>query len=352
MSILPEIILHRALIEGFREVRKDPRMLDTLFKNLDQRSLQSIKDTVVNKPINFTVNFPREDFTVNTIALVLKNERESQVFVGDLMGATPNYGLPDPDLAISTLGGHGASTTEMSGLPEKLFGAVPVSHVESSTTSGVTTVYWDARYQEDAQQAIDFWKGTWPSSNLYVVNGSGAGQIYPILAIDKTGVDIQGVFDPQLDSSTVVDIRRASDTGLSFGEPSRVYRADVNSYNRIGSNYDVTYQFHVIAGHQEEALYLYSVLKALLIAQKPFLHAQGFEAIKLSGSDFSARTEYAPIEVFSRILILQFTYPFYFIEEVETFNAIRLRLYARDVNTPIRETSPTLLDITLGSDNA
>ena len=121
MSVIPEIVLHNVIVQGLRDIRKDPRILDVVFKNLDQVTLQAVKDSVLNQSINFTVNYPRTgELKTPTIALMLKSERESEMFLNDLMGAPPNYGVPDQEHVIDTLGGHGGSTTDLQGLPKKV----------------------------------------------------------------------------------------------------------------------------------------------------------------------------------------------------------------------------------------
>jgi hypothetical protein len=337
MSVIPEIILHRVLVQGLRGMRQDPRILDALFKNLDQVTLQAIKDTILKETINFTINYPRiEELKTPTIALLLKNEQEAQTFLGDIMGAAPHYQMPDQDLAIDTLGGHAASESDLSGLPRKWLGGIQVAEIQYDSVNDITVLFWPESQRDVVSEGLEDFGGI-PGLAVYVVDGTGAGQIHTIIDIDRNSLDIEGQFDPQLDSSSLVDIRFTDDTGLAVGEPSRVYPAGATNLYRRGANYDVQYQLSVIAGHQDEVLYLYSVLKAILFSQKYFMEDQGLFALKISGSDFAPRTEYLPNDVFQRVMILQFTYPFSFLEEIESYEQIEASL------TPTATTSTGLI---------
>jgi hypothetical protein len=168
---------------------------------------------------------------------------------------------------------------------------------------------------------------------LYVVQGTGAGQVFPILRIRSDSLDIQGTFEPSLDSTSLVDVRAPEDPRLALGEPSRSYDASATNLRRIGSQYEVTYHLHVIAGHQDEVIFLYSVIKALFLSQRPLLEAQGIMAMKISGSDFAPRTEYLPDEVFQRMMVLTFTYPFSFLQEQQVATAINVVMSPTDPAT-------------------
>jgi len=326
MSVIPEVILHRVIVNGIRSIRKDPRILDVLFKNVDQDTLQKIRDFILKKSINFTINYPRTDFKTPTIALLLKNEAEAQTFLGDVMGAAPHYDMPDQDVTIDTLGGStGASVSDLSGLPRKLIEGLTVEAITYDVANDLTTLFWPESQRTDID---DFLETIVHLSNMfmYVVGGTGAGKTYRIFDLDRNSLDIEGQFDPQLDSSSLVDIRAADTIGHADGEPSRVYTAGTTNLLRKGANFETQYQMSVLAGHQDEVLYLYSVLKGLLFSQKVYMEEQGIQALQISGSDFAPRTEYLPSEIFQRVMILRFIYPFSFLEELDTYDSIQLDL--------------------------
>jgi hypothetical protein len=327
MSVIPEIIFHKVLVNGFRAIRKDPRILDSLFKNMSQRQLAEMKEFITKNSIDFTINYPRQDtLKVPAIAMVLRNENEAQTFLGDQMGTFPHYGMPDQDMTVDTLGGHSASVSTLSGLPTKVLGPLQVSTATTNSISFTGDAY---------DQIVDLLTDPLPECmKLYVVDGAGEGQVYTIISINSNSLDIMGTFDPQLDDSSFVDIRLADETGLAYGEPSRIYNAGSRNLERIGSNYETQYQLSVLAGHQDEVIYLYSVLKALLLSQRKFLEDQGIMALQMSGSDFAPRSEFLPNEVFQRVMILRFTYPFSFIQELDGVgSSIQLNIAVRDAFT-------------------
>jgi len=318
MSVIPEILLQRVVVNGFRTLRKDPRVLDALFKNLTQEQLQNVKAFVLDTAIDFSVNYPRQDLKIPSLVLVLKNETESIPFIGDSMN-TLGVGTPVPDVDLShdTLGGHGASISGSSGLPMKLAGPLAV----------LNSVGIRVNLAESAETLVEeLLENPVGCAFLYVVKGTGAGQIFPILRIRSDSLDIQGDFESSLDGTSVVDIRAPSDPRLALGEPSRVYDAQATNLRRIGSQYEVTYHLHIIAGQQDEVIFLYSVIKALFLSQRRLLEAQGIIALKISGSDFAPKTEYLPSTVFQRMMVLTFTYPFSFLQEQEVATTIRVVL--------------------------
>lgn len=323
MSVLPEVILQKAIIAGFRAIRKDSRILDSIFRNLNQTQLQAVKDFLLKTPIDFSINFPRKEPTLPAMVLLLKSEQEGSVFLNDMLGDSSNFLTPDPDLSYDTLGGNAASTSGSSGLPVKVAGPLKVASMPDTNT---------IKFQ-DGEDITLLEKNllAFPTGclKLYVVGGSGAGDVYDIFDLDEDGVDIIGSFDSVLDSTSVVDIRKASDPEAASGEPSRVYAHD-GSYYRKGVNYQVQYNINILTAHQDETIYLYSTLKALLLSQRTFLESQGIMNLKLGGTDFAPRTEFLPDEVFQRVMTLAFESPFTFIEELETFTNINVNYWVED----------------------
>lgn len=321
MAVIPEILLQRVIINGYRKLRNDPRLLDSLFKNLPQDQQEAVKDFVLNVPVNFSVNFPRGDLKVPSLILVLKNESENIPFIGDSMqGNDPQEHL------IDTLGSHGASTSDTSGLTSLLLEDLVV---KSSDGNSVTF----APSEED--RMLELIENPVPCMLAHVVSGRGKGQVHLVTRIRQDGLDISGTFDPYLDSTSRIDLRRVhDDEAQTLGEPSRVFDAGNRSNLRTkGAEYEVNYYLHVIAGQQEEVIYLYSVIKALLISQRSMLEGQGIIALRISGSDFAPRTEYLPSEVFQRMMTLTFTYPFSFTEEIDVPDKLAVNLQPVDANT-------------------
>lgn len=317
MSVIPEVILQRAIIAGFRAMRQDNRILDAIFRHMNQDQLDNIKQFVLDTPIDFSINYPRKEPTLPALILLLKGEGEGETFLGDVMGDRSDLYVPDPELSYDTLGGNAASTSGSSGLPVKMAGPLGV---QSQTNAG--TILFDDG--EDITSLVEnILENPQGCLILYVVEGTGAGETYNILRLRSDGLDIEGAFNPPLDDTSVVDIRKPEDPMLATGEPSRVYDSE-GSYLRKGANFAANYNLHVLAGQQDQVIYLYATLKALLMSQRAFLESQGIINLKIGGSDFAPRTEFMPDEVFQRMMTLQFTTPFSFLEEQEVFSQIQL----------------------------
>lgn len=326
MSIIPEVILHKAIIQGFRQIRKDSRLIDVIFKNTHQTQLAQIKDFLLGTSIDFSINYPKKDFRVPALCLILKSEDEAQTFLGDVLGASGSDPFtPDPELSIDTLGGHATSISTSRGLPRKIAGPLAVSHQE-----GTSTIYFQEDQLEIVQQITEEAIGC---LKLYVVGGAGQGYSYNILRIRNDSLDIAVPFEVYLDNTSLVDLRVPNDPELSVGEPSRVYNTQA-ALVRKGVNYEVTYHLHILAEHQDQVIYLYTLVKALLLAQRVFLESQGIQVLKISGSDFVTRAEMLPDESFSRQMTLTFTYPFSFLEDEEAFSSIAIDILPEPADDP------------------
>jgi len=331
--MIPEILIHRAIVGGIRAVRQDPRIIDNLFKHVPRAEVDRIRTFVLENTLSFHVNYPRGDLKIPSLVLLLKTEEEAETFLGDQMGVSGHFNTPDTDISYDTYdaedallgGGHAGTVSTTSGLPRRLAGPLPVA---AGTASGITFT------DDDAKDTLAALISENPGcTNLYVVGGTGEGQVYTILRISSDSIDIDGTFVTQLDSTSFVDIREATAVGLAVGEPSQVYDSGARNLNRIGANFSTSYQLEVLAAKQEEVLYLYSIVKAILFSQKVFLEEQGIMALQISGSDFAPRSEFGPTEVYQRVLNLQFKYPFSFLKEFEVADNIVVKLTPDDCET-------------------
>lgn len=332
MSVVPEILLQRAIIDGMKGIRSNPKIINMIFKNLPVVQQEAIKDYITEAVIDFSINYPRTEIKAPAIVLMLKSETEAEQFLGDLMGAPPNYDMPDADMTMDTLGGNATSVSTPQGLPDLVVGGLLVATMLPQKQA--------VTFTEDSQDVMDevfAGHANWPSMFLYVVAGAGKGKKYRILSISSDQLDIVGTFELDLDSSSVVDLRYENAPEAAYGNPVRTYEDNIGQL-RVGANYDSQYQLDVIAGNQEEVIYLYTVLKAILFAQRKFFEAQGIMALKISGSDLAPRSELLPDEVFTRSMTVQFHYPFNFIIEQDVAKAIQITLTSvnpQGIGTPI-----------------
>jgi len=95
MSLIPEIIIQRVLVNGIRELRNNPWKSDQLFRSVPQDFAQKFQQMLVSTSIDVTVNYPREDSQFPCIAILLRGEEENNILLGDLLGGglTEDQGL-------------------------------------------------------------------------------------------------------------------------------------------------------------------------------------------------------------------------------------------------------------------
>jgi hypothetical protein len=325
--ILPERIIQKAIAHGMNLIRSDSKMLESMFRNLDQQTLSNMKEYIRTTKIDFSINYPeKEALQVPALVLVLRSEQEAETFLGDHMGTFPNNEVPYQDMTVDTDGGHGGSVSDLGGLSRPVGQGLEVSYSSANRLfigDDSLEYYVEDVYPEMLEAS---------ACTLHVVSGTGAGQVYEIISVSNSSIDIEDNFSVDLDSSSVVDIRVLESISTD-GEPSTIYSTP-GMYVRSGVHYDTQYQLQVIAGQQEEVIYLYAITKALLLMQRPYLEGQGLMVMKMSGSDFAPRGEYLPSNVFMRVLNLQFTYPFSFIEEISSPTAIEIYATPDELGSP------------------
>lgn len=322
MSIIPERVFQNEIRAGMKILRTNPRLLASLFGHLTEPEFESIVTFIVKQPITFHINYPRDELNLPSLILLMKTENESQGFLGDVLGDEPHYGLPDPQFQADS-SDTAESTSTMPGLTPKLFGNLAVV---SSAGSGVT-VEETAEWLELVEDGIGL------PAKLHVIAGTGKGQVATICKIGPTTIDIDAPFDVNLDNTSLVDVRSGDTSEQIVGEPSRALNPNAR-VARIGSNYETQYQLDIVAGHQEQVIYLYTVLQAVFFLRRKSLESQGIQALRISGSDFAPRSEFLPDEVFHRVMNLSFTRTFGMLVELEEINNIELVI---DVSDPISQ---------------
>lgn len=334
--IIPEVVLNRVLVAGLRAIRKDPRILDALFRQSDSVWRTALKSYILENSIDINFNYPRNGSPkLPAIVILLKGESEAQTFLGDVMGASPNYDVPDAEMTMETIGGHGGSVSTMQGLPRLVVGNLPVTR-SYVAEDGTYKIVLDETGLDEYEQVFSDLR-SYPSMTAYVVAGQGVGQTAQVVSIDENVLDLSSSFDPHLGSSSVVDLRLTYDPERSVGDVPRVYEPDADMI-RLGANFEAQYQVEFLAGTSDETIFLYSVVKAILFSQKAFMESQGLMALKISGAELAPRSEYAPTEAYMRTMTLTFTYPFAFVEErTDTFSNIHIDLAVRNAFTSVCE---------------
>lgn len=319
MNVIPDRVLMVALKEGLQTFRSNPKMLAVLYQNLTDPEFNDML-ALLKQAINFSFNIPRKEITPPTICVTLKSERESIQFLGDHMGTSPGWGLTPPEHTIDTLTGHSASQSTMEGLGKKLAGPL---RVETSTP---TTIYLnDIKYTEAKAMGL-LVIPTGGAVEVHVVSGTGRGKVLSVQAFGETRIDIIGEIGVLLDTTSRIDIRE-KDTLLLTGEPVRVYNEDA-VLSRKGAYYGANYTLDIIAGSQEQVIYLYILVRSILFLFKGSLEAQGLQNLVISGSDLTNKAAFVPDELFHRAMNLEFTYPASILIEEEVLSAVELCMSA------------------------
>ena len=309
MSILPELILQQTLVRGMRLFREQPNLVDILFRNLQQMEVDAIRQYLRDSAIDIALNYPEEPLSLPSIVIILKSENESQAFLGELqqsyediqtLGGSPF--LKDELLGSQTTIGSGSEATvwyQGNLLLEPTF-------AEGGTSNSLYAPYTITRL-------IDPYE-----SEVYVVTleGTGAGQrkqvnsITPSLVKGLVIIEISGTWDTNPDNTTLFKLVGPDDqTGLT-GEPSRVYDSN-DKIERLGQIYRAVYQLDINGHNQEVAIYLYNIVKALMIILRGQLLRNGvINGLQMAGSDLRPVAEYFPQLAYRRSLTLTFDYAF------------------------------------------
>jgi hypothetical protein len=74
----------------------------------------------------------------------------------------------------------------------------------------------------------------------------------------------------------------------------------------LGEFFQKTLSVLIAGSHPDQALYLYQVAKAILIAGRPALHRAGLLGVRISGGELAPEETYLPDNAFTRVLTLSF----------------------------------------------
>lgn len=321
MSVIPEFLLQTTITRGIKAFRNDHRFIDQLFRNLDQESLQLVRNFIITHTFDLAINYPRETLKVPAVIILLKSETESHAYLSDTMGVElPDEFSFDGGIEGEVIGGA-ASVSSLSGQGKAVFG--PISAISGTAN----TIKIDS-------DSYTWYLDQFRNKFIHIVAGLGAGQIRKITT-NSTNIAMVSpnwsVIVP--DSTTVFEIRDSGDEVL--GEPSKLYdRRNIKEFiERRGSIYNVSYQVQIIGDSPESTIFLYAIIKSILTLSRLFLEKHGLLNMRISGSDFQPRTEYMPDFAYMRALNIDFNIPFDVFEHFsDVLDSINLELTA---NTPI-----------------
>ena len=219
MSIIPEIIIQRVLVDGIRKVRNIPWKSEQLFRSVPRSFSEQFSTLIEKTPIDITINYPREDSQFPCIAILLRAEEETDVFLGDLLSA----GYDDTG---SLLGSEGMFYTE--------------------GESSVATSYGLGGITAEAQEIAD----------------------------------IPKIFDK---------------SKLTYKE-------------RRGSGFSCSYLLQVMTDNQDFTVFLYHLVRYIILSNITMLTVNGIHQLRLSGTDFLPQAAQQPNFVFMRGINMNFLY--------------------------------------------
>lgn len=313
--VIPEIVLHKCLIAGLRELRTEPRKLGILFRHLSQEKLTEVKELVFNKQLSIMTNFPKADTKIPVIAITLRGETESMPILGDVLGfsGAHSYVLEHP----SDYSDGGASTSSTVLPPPILIGIPVVSNIGSSLVLSEAAV--DSIVEAIQARGIT-------KANVHVTRGTGAGQVIQISRLLSPTITLVEQPAVLLSTDSVVDIRMVRDENLppEEGEPSQEYSMD-ESVMMYGAGYEVVYDLQIYAANPEQVVYLYAVIKYILMSQRRYLEMNGIQGLKIAGTDLAV-FDINSSDAFSRKMTLTFSYVFSFLENLQTFDTIQVNI--------------------------
>ena len=213
MSLVPEIIIQRVLVDGIRQVRSNSWRSDQLFKSVPQSFAQGFSDLLQKTPIDITIGYPREDSQFPCIAILLRAEEETDILLGDLLSA---------------------GYTDTSGL----MGSGEFFFTEGTSTS-------DSSYGSE----------------------------------------------------------------FSVGDPRRIFDRDSRTYKEVrGSGQSSSYLVQIMTDDQEFTIFLYHVVRFIILSSIPMLTENGIHQLRLSGTDFLPQAAQQPNFVFMRGINMNFLY--------------------------------------------
>jgi hypothetical protein len=331
VSLLPEFILQAVLVRGIRALRNDSRLIDQLFRNLDQKSLAGVRAFIKEQLIDLGLNYPRDQLKVPAIIILLRNSAESSAFLGDSMGVeTPDLLSYDGDVEDEILGST-ASVTSMSGQGLLTFGPYTAAGGTANTLR-ITRREWE----------IDKFRGR--NLLLNIVAGTGLGQSRGISANSQDTIMVSTAWSTIPDATSVFEVRATADE--TVGEPSKAYdRRNPVFVERRGHFDTVSYQIQMIGANPEQAIYMTAMVKAIFVIMRTYLERQGIINLKMTVTDFVPRTEYQPDFAYMRAMTVEFVTPFDVFEELSTVQQIQTAIEAEPANSD--DYTPVVIENTI-----
>lgn len=295
MSIVPEYVLQSTIVRGVKRMRTDAKLIDQLFRNLDRKSVDQVRDFIKTSVFDLCINYPRTTPKVPAIIMTLKSDKEEQAFLGDSMGME----FPDEfsfDGAIDGALPGVASVSTADGNPTVVFGP-------ANAFTGTKNTVRAAELPWISDQFVT------RRHKIRLVQGTGVGQIRDIVANSQNVVMVSPDWLVIPDSTTVFEVVTPPEELI--GEPTTLFdRRGEDTPERRGGIYRLNYQVQVICTTPELTIYLCIILRAIFYFSKMFMERQGLMDFSMGATDFTPKTELQPDLTYMRALSLDFLFPF------------------------------------------
>lgn len=326
MSVIPEFVLQSVLVKGIRTLRENPNLIDMLFRNLHQQDVVALRKFVRDNTIDIALNWPNESVKVPSVIISLKSEGESQAMLGNLLQGPTNIaatGQPFPvDSSVADMG-DGSLTTVGAPIP-----GIPVDPI-TATGGTSTTLAFETLPGFNFDDPFEITEG-----ELIVVirSGTGAGQRRKVssITVDRGGstVNVTVAWGTTPDNTSVFEFQHNLNLAYT-GEPSKLFKKDA-VLERIGAQYKPTYQVLIVGPDAEMTIFLYAMIKSIFFINQRYLHRHGMINVRMSGTDFVARSEYFPDLAYQRALIIEFDHTFDVYLEPEIVQQLQIGVYVYD----------------------
>lgn len=360
MSLMPEFVLQQVIERGFNRFRERNDLIDMLFRNREIEDVNAFREFIRDQSVDIGLNWPDAKMKVPSIVITLKSESESQAFLGELIQSATNVdstGTPfrkEELTAPATVLGGGSTGTV--GRREDVL-AGPFTATAGTTNMIMLPSGLRAR-NGDALNRPDPFEPPIDSDGVILVirEGTGAGQrrvvqsIVPQIETGVLTVTVTSNFGTAPDATSIVEfvIEAHGRDDFVVGESAKLFGPS-EAVERLGQQYKVSYQIMIMGPDQELTIFLYTLVKAIMIINLTTLQRHGFIDVKMGGTDFASSPEYYPDLGYTRALIVEFDYTFDVYLTAEVISQIRVALdvyhpYTGDGSGVAREVSLTLTD--------
>jgi hypothetical protein len=305
MALVPEHILQAVIVRGIEAMRRDSRLVEQLFRNVDRAGQEQMRELFKSRvPFDLCLNYPREVLKLPGIVILLRSQDEGQAFIGDSMGvATPDEFSYDGGLETDIIGGVASASSMSAAEPPLLFGPC---RVESGTA---TTILISGVSMNDR------WEGR--NATARIVAGTGAGQSRKVASNTAQIVTVTPAWKITPDDTSIFEVR-GDPVPVVPGAPARLYdRRDTTLWTEQLGVYDaMQYQIQVASPNPAMTIYLCTILRAIMFLSRRLLEQQGIINMKIAASDLAPKAEYLPDPAYVRVLNLSFMAPFTVIKEL------------------------------------